>query len=548
MHDGLKNISYPEWVTDDAKIVGGLDLLGLRNVAQTISNHCLNGITTISPQVRYLGIRSWFIHLYEKCGLGDSYSPFLDFCSKIESAVAIGSILYKPNIVGVVGSTLAKEIIAESDNQINIKRLVSQLVLNMYTGPSIDLGICFNRNSGITGLTEERGLPLAKLLMQRVENTELVKTVIKEKNVDSFNRDQLIELGKLLSVDELPEDERELLLDIIIPSEPSPTGWNNDIRRIATYTYLLQLTNDSNSLPSIHEYFNNISKPSDYYDSHLKEILSGWHCYLIRDILAIAHENALESIVNELNVDQKMTLTRDKIINTVMSDTVSMNKELKTLGLIRNKESFEEVNFLTIYKRIENAIEENQVLEDGINRWGNEKLDELALIDKFQSNNFGTLCLIPVVWLIAYFRLKDGINENLRVINLLSRGGWGRIGLKDVIFPTIENWKDEDPMFSQVIGELISRTVDQHVRIAWSRMATDINKDVSVLSVDGDKWKYKKDFVSGRTASRLSEATGWLKQLKLISDDGITSDGKEILRRGYESLDKYYSGLKNESS
>ena len=122
MYDGVKNISFPEWAIDDAKIFDGLDLLGLRNVAQTISNHCLNGITTISPQVRYLGIRSWFIHLYEKCGLADSYSPFLDFCSKIESAVAIGSILYKPNIVGVVGSTLAKEIIAESDNQINIKQ------------------------------------------------------------------------------------------------------------------------------------------------------------------------------------------------------------------------------------------------------------------------------------------------------------------------------------------------------------------------------------------------------------------------------------------
>ena len=71
---------------------------------------------------------------------------------------------------------------------------------------------------------------------------------------------------------------------------------------------------------------------------------------------------------------------------------------------------------------------------------------------------------------------------------------------------------------------------------------------IHLLSVDGDKWKYKKDFVSGRTASRLSEATGWLKQLKLINDDGITSDGKQILERGYASLDKYYTGLKNESA
>ena len=74
MHDGIKNISLPKWAIDETNTAGGLDLLGLRNVAQTISNHCLNGITTISPQVRYLGIRSWFIQIYEKCGLADSYS------------------------------------------------------------------------------------------------------------------------------------------------------------------------------------------------------------------------------------------------------------------------------------------------------------------------------------------------------------------------------------------------------------------------------------------------------------------------------------------
>ena len=82
MYDGRKNISIPEWVIDESNIVGGLDLLGLRNVAQTISNHCLNGITTISPQVRYLGIRSWIIQMYLKCGLSDNYNTFIDFSSK----------------------------------------------------------------------------------------------------------------------------------------------------------------------------------------------------------------------------------------------------------------------------------------------------------------------------------------------------------------------------------------------------------------------------------------------------------------------------------
>jgi len=548
MYDGVKNISLPKWAIDETNRVVGLDLLGLRNVAQTISNHCLNGITTISPQVRYICIRSWFIHIYEKCGLADNYSTFLDFISKIESAVAIGSILYKPNIVGVVGSTLAKEIIAESDSQISVKRLVQQLVLNMYTGPSIDLGICFNRDSGITGLTKERGLPLARLLMEKVQNTNLVKRVIKEKNVETFSIDELIELGQLLSVDEIPKDERELLLDIIIPADPRPSGWNNDIRRIATYTFLLQLADDNKSLPAIDAYFDVLSKPSKYFDSHLKEVLNGWHCYLIRDALAVAHENALQFVVDELNVNPQKTLARNQIINEVISDTASIDKELKSIGLIANDESYEQITFLDIYNKIENAVKTDRVLVQGIYRWGNQSLNEPELIERFQSNNLGVVCLVPVVWLIAYFRLKDGIDEDLRIIKLLSRGGWGRLGLKEVIFPTIEDWKNKDPLFSQVLGELIGRTVDQHVRIAWSRMATDINKDVSVLSVDGDKWKYKKDFGSGRTASRLSEATGWLKQLKLVSDDGITADGKEILQRGYTSLDKYYSDLINESA
>ena len=96
-------VSYPEWV-ENASIVQGLDLLGLRNVAQNISNYCLNGITTISPQVRYLGIRSWIIKMYQMCDLPDHYSTFLEFASKLEGAVAIGTLLNNPQMTGVVGS------------------------------------------------------------------------------------------------------------------------------------------------------------------------------------------------------------------------------------------------------------------------------------------------------------------------------------------------------------------------------------------------------------------------------------------------------------
>ena len=218
------------------------------------------------------------------------------------------------------------------------------------------------------------------------------------------------------------------------------------------------------------------------------------------------------------------------------------------MGLLASDESYEQLTILNIYNKIKDLIETDSIWDQGIYRWSNQNLIEPELIKRFQTNNLGAVGLIPVVWLITYFRLKDGIDEDITIIKLLSRGGWGRLGLKEVIFPTVEDWKNKDPLYSQVLGELIGRTVDQHVRIAWSRVATDINRDVSVLSVDGNKWKYKKDFFSGRTASRLSQATGWLKQLKLLDGNGITTDGKEVLERGYNSLNEYYSDLIDESA
>ena len=126
MYDGIKNISIPEWVENEAKEAGGLDLLGLRNVAQSIGNYCLNGITTISPQIRYLAIRSWIIQMYAECQLPDDYSTFLKFGSKLEAAVAIGTFINNPNIIGVVGGTKASEIIEKSGTTVKIERLVQQ--------------------------------------------------------------------------------------------------------------------------------------------------------------------------------------------------------------------------------------------------------------------------------------------------------------------------------------------------------------------------------------------------------------------------------------
>ena len=66
------------------------------------------------------------------------------------------------------------------------KLVKTQIAINNYTGPSNNLGISYARKSGITGLTNERGKPLANVIMTKVIDTNVVKKILRENgwNVD----------------------------------------------------------------------------------------------------------------------------------------------------------------------------------------------------------------------------------------------------------------------------------------------------------------------------------------------------------------------------
>lgn len=53
-------MSAPRWVEGNATTTG-LDLLALRRPVQVIQGRLLNGITTITPRIRYLSLRTWLI-------------------------------------------------------------------------------------------------------------------------------------------------------------------------------------------------------------------------------------------------------------------------------------------------------------------------------------------------------------------------------------------------------------------------------------------------------------------------------------------------------
>jgi hypothetical protein len=151
----------------------------------------------------------------------------------------------------------------------------------------------------------------------------------------------------------------------------------------------------------------------------------------------------------------------------------------------------------------------------------------------------GALAILPVAWALALQRVEPGLLQNREDFQALSRDGWARIGLQQVVQSGVQRFLQEDWAFRDVMVELAFRTVDQHLRVAWARMAQDARHDVALLMSDAGHWSARgTKFVPRRTASRVKEAIGWLAQLHLIDDQGLTSDGNRVLERSFATLSR----------
>ncbi len=102
----------PERITSGADITGGLDRLGRRLPVQAIGGNLLDGVTTVTPSVRYLAFRAWLIHRYGQSGRADSWQAFTDFAARVESALVLGNLIEDRSIGGLIGSNQALERLA----------------------------------------------------------------------------------------------------------------------------------------------------------------------------------------------------------------------------------------------------------------------------------------------------------------------------------------------------------------------------------------------------------------------------------------------------
>jgi hypothetical protein len=440
-------------------------------------------------------------------------------------------------MTGLIGSDEALVRLNTSTDSLALEALVKTPASDVYAGASYQLMVSWSREDGMPGLGENRGLPLALAVDEVTSESSLVGSLFKKASLEEADADDLKEFGAAMRIDQIPASEREALVAAIVPQKPKP----KELSRIATYAALLQLSKEKGSLATESDLFNAACSHKRFGDSLLDQAADGWLTYCVRDLIAVSQEAVLGAVLSELNLgtdESRLGVEGRAIISELLSRTEEHDAPMRDFGLLNSGESVKDISFRTLFARIEGRLAPGMTVTHGIKRW-DAGLNEPLLYGMALRSGAGALSIAVVAWIIASLRVGQGVREQMRDLEGLSYQGWRRLGLKEVILPELERHLREDLPLTTVAADVAYRVVQQHLRIAWSRLQVDLTRDVSLLSTEGDKWVGRgESFGAGRTASRIDRALGWMNQLGLVGKAGITGDGDMVLTNALNTLSK----------
>jgi len=541
-----ERIPSPEYVEFNAGLSSGLDLMGLRLPVQTISNRLLNGLTTVTPLLRYLSLRTWLIHRYAHAEPAppDSWSAFTAYAQQAEAAFALANLLRSDRVNGIVGSRRGTQIRDENpDGPFHLKPLTRQPAIDIYGEVSDQLRITQTRidaRNVLPKIGEEHGEPLVRATEASLGSTAIARRLL---NVDPVLEEvTLVELEEFASVvhaQEIPEAERLALLEAVLPSEPQP----DDLPRLSTYTALLALAdgpdNETEGGLVERDLFMEALAARRSTPALLHDVLEGWLLYCVRDCIAVTGELGLQLILDTIrSMDPDGLGVRDiDLVRYLIESTAGEQlSALRELGLGEPRDDLESLPFRTLVARVEQATEFQGTPADGIRRWTGG-LTELEVAEAAPGFGGGALVAGIASWLLSERRVGLFVREGRDAFELLSREGSSRLGIEQVILPRIEEWVGRDLSLAEVLEEYTHILIDQHLRIVWARLALDPKKDVSVFLRDGDRLLVRSDYSAGRTASRVDQAINWLGQLGLLASGFITAEGRRVLERCFVTLE-----------
>lgn len=338
-----------------------------------------------------------------------------------------------------------------------------------------------------------------------------------------------------MSIVAIPRGERDILIDVIMPPKPMDAP---ERRRLRHYAFLLWLTEANERLIEEDDIFQAAQSPPEDLPTCLVESTDGWLAYVVRDCLAVCHEAVFDAVMSRVDHDRahrNAPALSNEVISALVAPSPEKDEALREFRILKKDETAEGLSFRTVHERVRRRCSNHRKEIDGLTRWEGG-LSETELYHWAGSSDCAAVALLPVAWCLALQRVPKADGLGVQRDIFLGTDRPFQIGVNAIVRPKIDEFLKEDRSYQDVMAELVMRTVQQHLRVAWKRFSVPRGKDVSVLVADTEAWSRNNPFNAGRTGSRLPVAIDWLNQLGLTSEDGLTKSGERILKRSLDVL------------
>lgn len=517
----------PGWVVKPESY-NGLDIMGLRAPPMRVGNYCLNGVVTVTPAIRYLGFYCWVLKNYWSQERPADSDSFLDYALRCEYALVVGNRLFEPGTIHLVGSSKAS--IDQGSSTFTYEPLSRTPAASIYSNVAVQLHLTATGKSPVPRLTDIRGIVLAREVANTLERSKLGRILAAEGPPETYEYEELIEFGSLAHLHTIPDEELTLLESCILPEEPIDEA---ERRRISSYGLFLDVAINEGKRPTEKEFFDSVFF-SEHIAEPLAEVRQGWSFFKTIEGLAALHENVLGHIVGNLRVSQH-AVDKKRLLERLVN-APEQGDLLRDFGLLNEGEDLLSLSLSDLNERISEVTGDAHV-NGGRLIWSNPICME-RVVEAGIHRKDGSIAAALIGWLLALRMYRPTLDGDNSVWMNIARSGLGRLGLREVIAPSVQHWLEDGTPAVVAMAYLAQRTVEQHLRIVWSRRNNDgLHRDAARLVVDGDRWQYRAFFGGGRMDSRLRQAFGWMRALGLWNRDGVTPKGQEAHARILKTLE-----------
>ena len=253
----------------------------------------------------------------------------------------MANLLHNRNMINLVGANAARTRLDKAQKTLPLSKLVQNIAFNIYVSSSRDLKLTHLMDSGFNGLTKDRGLPLARAFDSVISKGAYGARLERQPIPERAARKDLEELSRRISFDRIPADEKSILADALVPANPEDGEWH----RLSTYALLLWLSKEKGAAVEESDVFAAALEPPSELADGLGAIVDGWLKYIVRDLLAVAHEAVFASIMREVDVKSAARgapAVAGDVVASLLNATEEHNEALREFGLLKRSESVAE--------------------------------------------------------------------------------------------------------------------------------------------------------------------------------------------------------------